>query len=192
MRKHLFVKQSKLLFLLAGLLLGTAPYLWADHLFDPAPNDASETVISTPSSEDPPYNERHYKLRDRHGEEINMADMEDKVVFINFWATWCPPCIAEMPNINKLYQQYKEDESVVFLMISLDQDFEKAKAFVDKRDLDFNIYEPRSRMPNEFQTQGIPVTYVLDKAGEIAYKHVGMGNYNTQKFKDFLEELKAK
>lgn len=188
----MFVKQAKLLFLLTGLLLGAIPLLRAAPFLDPIANTASDTFVKTPLSEDPPYKERHYKLRDRNGEEINMADMEDKVVFINFWATWCPPCIAEMPNINKLYQQYKEDDGVVFLMISLDQDFEKAKAFVDKRSLDFNIYEPRSRMPNEFQTQGIPVTYVLDKAGEIAYKHVGMGNYNTQKFKDFLEELKAK
>lgn len=143
-------------------------------------------------TEDPPYKERDYKLQDRNGKHSNMADLKDKVVFINFWATWCPPCIAEMPNINKLYQDYKDDEDVVFLMITLDDDFDKAKDFVDKRSLDFNIYRPRSRMPKEFQSRGIPVTFVLDKQGEIAYKHEGMGNYNTVKFKDFLEELKAK
>lgn len=131
-------------------------------------------------------------LKNQNGEITKLSDLEGKVVFINFWATWCPPCIAEMPNINKLYQQYQDDEQVVFLMISLDKKFDAAIKFLDQKAYDFDIQEPLTSIPKVFNTRGIPNTYVLGKDGEIEFRKMGMGNYNTQKFKDFLEELKAK
>lgn len=146
---------------------------------------------TTPISEDP-YKARNLTLKNQKGELIKLNDLEGKVVFINFWATWCPPCIAEMPNINKLYQQYQDDDQVVFLMISLDRKFETAVKFLDQKGYAFDIQEPQGNIPRDFNTRGIPITYVLGKNGEIEYTRVGMGNYNTQKFKEFLEELKAK
>src|SRR5699024_8703774 len=122
------------------------------------------------------YTKHDYKLKDESGKTINMADLEGKVVFVNFWATWCPPCIAEMPNINKLYQNYKDDDEVLFLMISLDDSFDKAKEFKERKNFDFNIFYPQSTMPSEFQSRGIPHTFVLRKDGEIAYDHTGMGS----------------
>lgn len=142
-------------------------------------------------AEDPPYKGHPLKLISQSGKNIDMAELEGKVVFINFWATWCPPCIAEMPNINKLYQNYQNDQDVLFLMISLDDDFDKAKAFREKKGFDFNVFEPQSNLPKEFQSQGIPATFVLNKKGEISYTHMGMGSYNTKKFKTFLNDLKA-
>lgn len=131
-------------------------------------------------------------LKNQHGEITKMSDLKGKVVFINFWATWCPPCIAEMPNINKLYQQYQDDDQVVFLMISLDKKFDTAIKFWEQKKYDFDIQEPQNAIPKVFNTKGIPNSYVLGKDGEIEFRKMGMGNYNTQKFKDFLEELKAK
>jgi len=149
------------------------------------------------SAKEEPVEENTYKapslvLKNQNGEKINLKDLEGKVVFINFWATWCPPCIAEMPNINKLYQQYEDDEKVVFLMISLDKKFDTAIDFLEKKGYAFDIQEPQGSIPKIFNTRGIPNTYVLGKTGEIEYRKMGMGNYNTQKFKDFLEVQKAK
>lgn len=144
-----------------------------------------------PVNEDP-YKARNLVLKNQNGETINMNELEGKVVFINFWATWCPPCIAEMPNINKLYQQYEEDEDVVFLMISLDRQFGTAKKFLENKGFAFDIQEPQGKLPSDFKTRGIPITYVLGKDGEIEYTKVGMGNYNTNKFKALLETLKEK
>lgn len=150
------------------------------------------TIAKPLPADKDPYKARNLTLKNQKGELLDMADLEGKVVFINFWATWCPPCIAEMPNINKLYQTYKDDEDVVFLMISIDKNFDDAIAFLEKKGYDFDIQEPQGRLPRDFSTRGIPNTYVLGKDGEIAYRKMGMGNYNTQKFRDFLNDLKSK
>lgn len=139
-----------------------------------------------------PYEKHNLILKSQNGKTLNVAELRDKVVFINFWATWCPPCIAEMPNINKLYRAYQEDDEVVFLMISLDKNFSKAKQFLKRKEYDFDIYEPQNSLPREFQSRGIPNTFVLGKDGKIEFTHMGMGSYNTTKFKNFLEDLKAK
>lgn len=60
-----------------------------------------------------PFKARNLTLKNQNGDVINLNELEGKVVFINFWATWCPPCIAEMPNISKLYEQYQDDDQEV-------------------------------------------------------------------------------
>ncbi len=145
--------------------------------------------VSTVSDE---YEKHPLKLRDQDGNVLNVAQLEGKVVFINFWATWCPPCVAEMPSINALYQDYKTDKDVVFLMVSMDRSFAKAEQFLEDKKFDFAIQEPLSAVPQEFQARGIPNTLVLDTNGKIVFSHVGMGNYNTAEFKTFLNDLKKK
>lgn len=152
---------------------------------------ASGYAIGEPAHKDP-YKSRSLTMKNQKGEQLELNDLEGKVVFINFWATWCPPCIAEMPSINKLYKHFEDDEDIVFLMITLDRKFDTAIKFLDKKGFAFDIHEPQGSLPNDFQTRGIPNTYVLGKDGKIEYKRMGMGNYNTQKFKDFLTELKEK
>lgn len=132
-----------------------------------------------------------FQLKDHNGEDINIADLKGKVVFINFWATWCPPCVAEMPDINSLYQNYKDEDDVVFVMVSLDNSFDKAKDFLDRKEFDFTIYEPQSDIPKDFQSRGIPNTFVLDKEGEIAFSKMGMGQWDTRKFRKFLDDLRG-
>ncbi len=129
-----------------------------------------------------------FTLIDRNGEFINFRNYQGKTVFINFWATWCPPCIAEMPDINKLYNQVK-DENIKFFMISLDDDFEKAKKFVDKKGFDFPIYQLGSLMPKVFHSKAIPTTFVISPQGKIVVKRSGMAEYNTREFREFLVNL---
>lgn len=127
-------------------------------------------------------------LESLNGEKIALSEMQDKVLFINFWATWCPPCIAEMPGINDLYEQTAADD-VAFLMISTDEDFNKAKAFVQRKGFDFPIYRLRSTVPSVLQGSVLPTTYIVAKDGEIVVKHQGMADYNNDKMKDLLKQL---
>lgn len=129
-------------------------------------------------------------LKDQNGNTLELEELRGKVVFINFWATWCPPCIVEMPDINDLYKELEEDDDIVFLMISLDQSFDKAKQFLEKKGFDFNIYKVEGSIPKELQTQAIPTTFVVDTEGHIAQKHLGAQSYNTDAFKNFLKGLK--
>ncbi|MFT4737080.1 MAG: thiol-disulfide isomerase/thioredoxin [Cyclobacteriaceae bacterium] len=128
-----------------------------------------------------------FELEDHQGASLNAADLTGKVVFINLWATWCPPCIAEMPDINSLYQ--RRNDEVVFLMISMDDDFDKAKRFLEKKGFDFPVYQLTTRLPEVFRSQSIPTSYVLSKGGEIAMTRKGLAKYDTDSFNSFLDEL---
>lgn len=123
------------------------------------------------------------------GEMVSLDQFRGKVVFINIWATWCPPCIAEMPGINSLYNEVK-DEGVVFLMLSVDEDFEKAKRFNEKKGFDFEVYKVDGGIPRMYYSESIPTTFVISAKGELALTHKGMASYNTTEFREFLKSIR--
>lgn len=120
------------------------------------------------------------------GERANLRDFEGKTIFLNFWATWCPPCIAEMPNIQKLYDDFQAEEDVVFVMLSLDEDPEKARAFMDRKEFSMPVYFLSGRQPGVYNSTVVPTTYVISPEGYIVTEKRGMANYNTKSFREFL------
>ena len=126
-------------------------------------------------------------LMDEDGNTLSLADFKGKAIFLNMWATWCPPCIAEMPNINKLYKEMGGE--IAFVMVSLDDDFETAKAFNKRKGFDLPIYTLQSRRPAMYQSTTVPTTYVISADGKLMMTHKGMSNYNTSKFKKFLKGI---
>ena len=132
-----------------------------------------------------------FTLLTASGDTFDFEDLRGKVVFLNFWASWCAPCIAEMPSIQKLYDAYHDNPDVAFVMISLDRERDKALAFVDKKGFTFPIYTPdySSGIPNIYEAPSIPTTFVLNKKGFIDTKKVGMANYNTDKFRRYIDKL---
>jgi thiol-disulfide isomerase/thioredoxin len=83
-------------------------------------------------------------------------------VFVNLWATWCPPCRAEIPSIETLADKVDKN-SAVFIMLSLDENFEVAKKFAKAENLQIPVYYPAERLPALFKTEGIPATSSLMK-----------------------------
>ncbi|EGV44884.1 TlpA family protein disulfide reductase [Bizionia argentinensis JUB59] len=128
------------------------------------------------------------KLMDKDGNITSMEALKGKVIFINFWATWCPPCIAEMPSIKNLYDEVGDD--VAFVILSVDKNFETAKAFNSSKGYNLPIYAAASRLPKMYESTAIPTTYVIDAKGNLALKHKGMADYNAPDFKEFLKSLK--
>lgn len=141
------------------------------------------------ASQEFPKADFNLNLIDANGEKVSMEQFKGKVIFINIWATWCPPCIAEMPGINKLFNDVKDD-NVVFLMLSVDQNFEKAKRFSGKKGFAFEVYSLDGAIPEMYYTESIPTTFVIDANGALALRHEGMANYNTTEFRRFLRSLK--
>ncbi|MEQ9404508.1 MAG: TlpA disulfide reductase family protein [Cyclobacteriaceae bacterium] len=130
----------------------------------------------------------NFTLESMDGEKVLFSEFLGKTVFVNFWATWCPPCIAEMPDIHDLYEE-KGDE-VLFVMISLDENKGKARAFIEKRGFEFPVYFLASGLPSTYQVHSIPTTYLIDKEGTIRVENSGMAKYNTNDFKKLLEEIR--
>ncbi len=151
--------------------------------------DVEATAEPASEATENPKADFNMNLINAKGEKVTMEHFRGKVIFMNIWATWCPPCIAEMPGINSLYRDIK-DEDVVFLMLSVDDDFEKAKLFKEKKGFDFEVYQLDGSMPQMYSTQSIPTTFVIDARGGLALTHRGMADYHTQEFKDFLQTLK--
>jgi len=131
------------------------------------------------------------RFKDAAGKVVDLGDLKGKVIFINFWATWCPPCLAEMPSVNKLYEQFKDDEGVVFIMVDADSDFAKAKKYMDRKKYQMPVYAVASRIPQQLFAGSLPTTVVLDKHGRLSYHEVGAADYGNKKFVDFIKQLKA-
>ena len=131
----------------------------------------------------------NFKLIDEQGHVKSFQDFKGKVIFFNLWATWCPPCLAELPNIATLHEDLKDD--VVFVMLSVDEDFNTAIAFNHRKGYKLPIYALGSRLPQQFQTATtIPRTYVIDAKGHLVLTHKGMANYASKAFKAFLIQHK--
>ena len=128
------------------------------------------------------------KLVNSKGEQVSMEAFRGKTIFINFWATWCPPCVAEMPGINKMYNDIDRDKIEV-LMVSFDQKFEKAIDYKNKNAFDFEVYAPTAAIPQMYDSQSIPTTFIIDSNGDLVFTHKGMADYNRADFKEFLKSL---
>ncbi len=135
----------------------------------------------------------NFKIKDLSGNKIEFESLRGKVIFLNLWATWCAPCRSEMPAIQSLYDGM-DKENISFVMLSLDKDthIEKVRGYVKEKGFTFPIYMPSGFLADQLQVPSIPTTFVISKDGKIAMKEVGMKNYNTTKFKNFLKELEKK
>ena len=129
-------------------------------------------------------------LRTPEGRPMNLSDLRGKTVFINLWASWCPPCRAEMPGIEALYQKVDKSK-VAFVLLSLDENPAKAQKFCRSQGYTFPLYFPAGALPAPFNANTIPTTVILGPDGQIAARHDGMADYDTPEFKAGLEALAA-
>lgn len=133
-----------------------------------------------------------FDLADLNGKVVPFESLRGKVIFLNVWATWCPPCIAEMPGIQKLYNSV-DTSKIAFVMLSVDEGGrEKVKKFIDRKGYTFPVYTPLSGIPAAFQSSAIPTTFILSPEGTLVARQEGMANYNTQKMREFLGSLMIK
>lgn len=128
-----------------------------------------------------------FQLLDEAGQVHALTDFKEEVVFFNKWATWCAPCVAEMPNIHNLYLEAGKE--VRFLMVTWDTDFEKAKQFKEKYGYTFPIYQVYGFLPENFKTPSIPATFIIPPGQGQMFRTLGMRDYDTLEFREFLKSL---
>ncbi len=122
---------------------------------------------------------KNFATVDLEGEKVSLADLKGKVVVLNFWFTTCPPCIAEMPELNKMVKKYK-NKNVEFIAITFESK-EKIKAFLKEHKFNYKTVSDNS-IVRDYNVSIFPLNMIIDQNGEIIFKKVG----------DFIEELDIK
>ncbi|HEY9184420.1 MAG TPA: TlpA disulfide reductase family protein [Salegentibacter sp.] len=127
-------------------------------------------------------------LENSEGERLNFSDSEGEVVIVNYWATWCPPCIAEMPSFQALYEDYKD--KVDFYFVSGEEHVTTQK-FLNSKNYSIPSYRMLSKDPKPMDGYSLPTTYLIDRNGEIIIRKIGAADWNSKKVRSKLDELIA-
>ncbi|MFP4017614.1 MAG: TlpA family protein disulfide reductase [Bacteroidales bacterium] len=142
------------------------------------------TSVNTSSDRIEVSNDNNLEFIDEKGEQYTFADFSGKPVFINYWATWCPPCRAEMPALEKLYKEYKGD--INFLFIS-QESFSKTGKFIKDHDYELPVYRLVSAPQQPLDYEVLPTTMFIAE-GKLIFNKDGAVNWNSDKIKQILNE----
>jgi thiol-disulfide isomerase/thioredoxin len=162
--------------ILGASLFSCSPSI--DEKDQPLPEAASRQPIKTVTL--PAFN-----MKDANGNTVNLSSFSGRKVFVNLWATWCPPCRAEIPSIERLASK-ADREHVAFVMLSLDESFELAKKFAQAQNMSMPVYYPAEKLPALFNTDGIPVTFIFDENGVLVKQINGSDDYDTDLYIELL------
>jgi len=114
-----------------------------------------------------------FKLKDLTGKEMSLSDLKGKKVFLNFWATWCPPCKEEMPEIQKLYEETKNSD-VVIVAVEIGEPLSTVKSFIDSNKYTFKVLlDSDQSVSSKYNIASIPTSYFIDVDGNIISKKIG-------------------
>jgi thiol-disulfide isomerase/thioredoxin len=123
------------------------------------------------------------------GKTATTGSLKGRVVFINFWASWCPPCRAEMSSINELYKKLKQDERFVFISVNEDDDRSKGREYMENNHFILPVYYREGNVSDKIFKGTLPTTIVIDRESNIVFMHEGIGGYDTGKFLQQLKNL---
>ncbi|MCU4176264.1 redoxin domain-containing protein [Carboxylicivirga sp. N1Y90] len=128
----------------------------------------------------------NWYVEDLEGSRVEIKELRDKPLFINFWATWCPPCIAEMPSIQRLYDVYKDD---VYFILASSEPAGTLKKFIEKKEYTFPVYVLRQNVPDIFASRSIPASFLISPEGKIIMKKQGAARWDGKKVKHLLDKM---
>ncbi|MBF0517504.1 MAG: TlpA family protein disulfide reductase [Nitrospirae bacterium] len=147
----------------------------------PAPWEADELIGSAAAD---------FTLKTVDGKDFSLSSLRGKTVLINFWATWCPPCIEELPSMNKLYLKYKQ-KGLEVVAVGLDNSPAKVKKFVAKNPFNFTIVtDPDKHVAKKlYKVSAQPTTYLINTEGKIVQKYFGSVDWSDDKVQKEIQAL---
>jgi len=130
-----------------------------------------------------------FTLKDLSGNAVSLQGFKGKIVFLNFWATWCPPCRLEMPTMEELHKEFS-DRGLVILAINFREGPEKIKAFYTERNLTMPaLLDPEEKVFGLYKAWSLPTTYLINRDGEIVGKVIGYRDWHSDHAKAFFRQL---
>jgi cytochrome c biogenesis protein CcmG, thiol:disulfide interchange protein DsbE len=163
------------------LLIAMGPSLPGDTSGGPTSPLNSDNLINSRAPD--------FTLKDPAGKNISLSAFKGKVVLLNFWATWCPPCRAEMPALNKLYRE-KKNRGLEIIAVSTDRSVSSVKDFLEKHKVDFPILFDEDRSAAKlYRVFSMPTTFLIDRNGTIVEKFYGEYDWTEPETKGKIEKL---
>jgi thiol-disulfide isomerase/thioredoxin len=160
---------------------------WIVYLAFFAPGNRPPSLDGSRTNEPAEYG---WTLEDLNGQPVRFTRFEGKAVFLNIWATWCRPCVGEMPSIAKLAANPRfKGKNIEFVCVSVDDSAETVRHYVakDKKNWPMTVLHAQS-LPRVFQTEGIPATFVISPDGRIVAAEVGASDWDRPEVVSFLEK----
>ncbi|MGM0877407.1 MAG: TlpA family protein disulfide reductase [Bacillota bacterium] len=130
-----------------------------------------------------------FELMTLDGEKMSLSSLQGKKVILNFWATWCPPCRSEMPDMQKIQDKYAGEVVIATVnLTSSEKSVDVVKSFVDELGLSFPVLlDKKGEINNQFEVMSYPTSYYIDENGIITTKFVGAMTY--EQMEDFLSNM---
>ncbi|MHB1392180.1 MAG: TlpA disulfide reductase family protein [Clostridia bacterium] len=154
----------------------------------PTPADSSQSGSQPTKEKINLMADYDFTLEDLNGNKVTLSQLKGKKVFLNFWATWCPPCKAEMPHIEKLYQETK-DSDLVILAVNVGEDKKTVQDFIAKNKYNFPVLlDVKGEVSQLYQVSGIPTSYFIDTNGFL--NDSVTGGIPFESMKEFVNNLK--
>lgn len=130
-----------------------------------------------------------FTLQDLNGNPVSLRDLRGKVVFLNFWATWCPPCRLEMPTMEELHKEF-DSQGLTILAINFRESPEEIKTFFKQHHLTFTtLLDKEAEVFGLYQAWSLPTTYLVNKNGEIVGRVIGYRDWHSDQAKAFFRQL---
>ena len=179
--KKNWITLSLTAFLLAILLIPSfKEFVTRQILMKPSLEKVENEVTFTPE-------ELNLQLKGVNVPDANLADFKGKVVFLNFWGTWCPPCRAEYPSIQKLYEAKKD--KVQFVLVAMQDEEEKVKQFLAENKYTTPVYLAKSPLAEKMLPKSIPTTFLVGQNGRILMKEDAAKDWNAEDVLQFIDSV---
>lgn len=146
-----------------------------------SPRESSKTIFLDEA-------DWEFRVVDYDGNAIELNSLNGKPIFLNFWATWCPPCIAELPSIQKLYERYHDQVNFIFIS---NESPEIVKRFMDKKGYSFPLYAIAGSVPDAFEISTIPATFLISNGGRLVLFKTGAAKWDSRKMLKLMDRLIA-
>jgi thiol-disulfide isomerase/thioredoxin len=172
------------------VIVGAAALAWAVYLYFFGPvigsGEMSAPALTTATLGTTDY---RWTLKDLDGKSVDFSQYKGRVVFLNLWATWCGPCVSEIPSIANLASDPKLQD-VAFVCVSVEDEAEPVRQFVERHKLGMSVFLAGESPPAAFQTKAIPATFVIAPDGRIVSREIGAAQWDDPSVIEFLARLK--
>jgi thiol-disulfide isomerase/thioredoxin len=197
MKRNFPVWLGVIIVFFAGFLIYSILNRPSDTLQPPISQHSSDN--QQPSEEQPPITDKsadrsgvqsapNFTLTNLDSETVSLSDFKGKNVYLNFWASWCGPCKLEMPDLEKISQEY-QDKDLVVLAVNVGENQNKVQAFMDANEFSFPVLlDPQGKAAKTYKVSSIPVSIFINEEGIIVNKKIGLMTHS--QMKAYISELK--